>query len=478
MRQQQHSAITTNTFDMKKLFFLLLLPLSLQAYQQAPQKPKASGDPIQLTCKIVEAPPNAENIYVYEQIGMASREVARGARQADGSYVVTMPASEPRIYSIGFNDAQTGRIILGKEKAITLWANAQFMEKGRTIGSDANKTYETMRAQAEQLRTTSDQLRNEQRQARYAQNAAAVKTAREQLVAHEQAKTRFLADLKKSNPMIWRSATVLISPDDVSETASATSELDYYSKQFFGYANLSDPAYENVPEVYDAFQQYVGLIAQLGANADALKKLVSEQLAKLTTGSNIHRRAFAGIVAGLKTANHPEEGTLAQQYVDTYRSKDLGEISRLEFDLRKTSTFTPGMEAPDLVGPTPDGSTYSLSKMRGKYVLIDFWASWCGPCRRENPNVVALYDKYKSKGFEILGVSLDREEGAWKKAIEQDKLTWAHISDLKGWKSDHAALYSVSSIPQTLLLDPQGKIIQRNLRGEQLAEKLREIFGE
>ncbi|MBK9338083.1 MAG: TlpA family protein disulfide reductase [Lewinellaceae bacterium] len=352
------------------------------------------------------------------------------------------------------------------------------MEKGRTLGSEINKAYETMRTKAEQLRSTSDQLRNEQRQARAAQNAAAMKTAREQLVAHEQEKTRFLADLKKSNPIIWHAATLLLSPEDVSETTGATTELDFYGKQFFGYANLSDPAYETIPELYDAFQAYVALVSQLGASAAACKDMANTQLAKLNAGTNAYRRAFAGIVTGMKTANHPDQAAFSQQYINTYRSKDLGEITRLESELRKTSTFTPGMEAPDLAGPTPDGGSYALSQMRGKYVLIDFWASWCGPCRRENPNVVALYGKYKSKGFEILGVSLDRDDAAWKKAIEQDKLTWPHISDLQGWKSQHAALYSVSSIPQTLLLDPQGKIIQRNLRGEQLAEKLREIFGE
>jgi len=461
---------------MKKLLILLLLPLSIQA--QAPKKAAVSAETVNLVCKIIDAPPNAQMIFAYEQIGIANREVARGTRQDDGSFLIAIPSGEPRVYNIGFNDVQTCRVILGKEKNLTLWANAQFMDKGRTVGSDANKAYETMRAKTTEFRSTSEQLRNEQRIARQSQNAEEIRAIQSKLAANNSAQAAFLTDLKKTNPMLWRSATLLLLPDDTSDKASNSTELDFYSKEYFSYADFSDPAYENTPEMFDAFQNYVTLLSQLGASAASCKQLISDNLAKLRAGSNTHRRAFGGAVMGLKTANHPEQGAFTQQYVNTFRSQDLGDISMLEQDLRKTSTFTPGAEAPDLVGPTPEGTSYSLSQMRGKTVLIDFWASWCGPCRRENPNVVALYNKYKNKGFDILGVSLDREEGAWKKAIEQDGLTWHHISDLQGWKSAHAAMYSVSSIPQTLLLDAQGKIIQRNLRGEQLADKLREIFGE
>ena len=123
-----------------------------------------------------------------------------------------------------------------------------------------------------------------------------------------------------------------------------------------------------------------------------------------------------------------------------------------------------------------DGKTVTLSSYKGKYVLVDFWASWCGPCRGENPNVLAAYNKFKSKNFTILGVSLDENKDAWKKAVDKDGLPWTHVSDLKGWKSDAAAIYSVHSIPANFLIDPTGKIIAKSLRGAELDSKLAELL--
>jgi peroxiredoxin len=135
-----------------------------------------------------------------------------------------------------------------------------------------------------------------------------------------------------------------------------------------------------------------------------------------------------------------------------------------------------GSQVPEFSQNDQNGKPVSISSFKGKYVLIDFWASWCGPCRRENPNVVAAYNKWKDKNFTILGVSMDTDKGKWLKAIADDGLPWTHVSDLKGWGNEVGQMFQVSSIPANYLLDPTGKIIATNLRGEDLERKLEEVI--
>ena len=160
---------------------------------------------------------------------------------------------------------------------------------------------------------------------------------------------------------------------------------------------------------------------------------------------------------GKARPNHPQ----VQQFVN---------------NLQRLQGVNEGAMAPEIKLATPAGPTLALSSLRGKYVLIDFWASWCGPCRRENPNVVKTYAAYKDKGFEIFGVSLDQNREAWLKAIEADKLVWKHVSDLQYWNSAGAQAYQVNSIPQTFLVNPEGRIIAKGLRGAALDNYLAKLF--
>ncbi len=190
------------------------------------------------------------------------------------------------------------------------------------------------------------------------------------------------------------------------------------------------------------------------------KSTVSPLVAMMQFGQTIKASEIDTLIAFLDPSVH------ASIYVT--------ELKKIADKMRTTEV---GSLAPDFTLPTPDGGTFSLSATKGKFVMIDFWAAWCQPCRQENPNVVALYGKYKDRGFDVVGVSLDREKNAWIKAIADDQLVWHQVSELKFWQSEIAQKYGVTAIPCTFLLDKTGKIIAKNLRGEDLARKLEELMG-
>lgn len=144
--------------------------------------------------------------------------------------------------------------------------------------------------------------------------------------------------------------------------------------------------------------------------------------------------------------------------------------------LQEVKKSLPTNKATDFTQPDVNGNPISLSQFRGKYVLVDFWASWCQPCRIDNPNVVRAYNEFKDKNFTILGVSLDQNKEAWQKAIQQDGLTWTHVSDLKFWDNAAATQYGVQSIPYNVLVDPEGNIIAENLHGEEIVQTLRKVI--
>ncbi|RMG85657.1 MAG: TlpA family protein disulfide reductase [Bacteroidetes bacterium] len=255
-------------------------------------------------------------------------------------------------------------------------------------------------------------------------------------------------------------------------------EISYYMAECFKYVDWKNKDYEYLPWAYETVKSYATTMSSVNLTPEKHLALLEGLLAQIPEDSRTYKLALGGILAGLQSKNHPNYMYFAKKFIDKYKATDMLSCVEVQRQMRSVQSNQIGGEAPDFTMKTPDGEDLSLSDLRGKYVLIDFWASWCGPCRRENPNVVAMYEKYKDKEFEILSVSLDKQKDRWLQAIEKDGLTWRHVSDLKGWQNEAAKTYGVRSIPHTVLVDKEGRIIARNLRGPNLEAKLKEIFGE
>lgn len=240
---------------------------------------------------------------------------------------------------------------------------------------------------------------------------------------------------------------------------------------------LSD-AYSALYTQYQAARQAgdQARVAQIEKQADSIsKEMMNNQ--KNFVRNNPASYVTPSIIQSVSYESEPAELEEMISKLDTAIAK-LPQIQTLMTRVNAMKAVAVGQKAPDFTMNDVNGNPVSLaSKLGPKLLLVDFWAAWCNPCRQENPNVVKVYNDFHKKGFDVLGVSLDRDKDSWLKAIADDKLTWTHVSDLKYWDNAAARLYAVNSIPANFLLDETGTIIGRNLRGEDLQKKVSEILG-
>ena len=298
----------------------------------------------------------------------------------------------------------------------------------------------------------------------------------------------YLDSLKAEEPLLAKIFAInlqeLFDPEDNPEGYS--NEIDHLGGEMLAHADLSDPAYGYLP-AHDAVRTFVPQLLNPNLPFTRAQTHIDKLLTRSPEGSQTHKNMLAAVINQMEQLSSEAYPAYAESYIQLYAPDDVLAqemrkraqiIQQLADQRAEAERITKiGATPPEIRLPDRSGNAFPWESLRGKIVLLDFWASWCGPCRKENPNVVRLYNQYKKQGFEILGVSLDNNKSQWLQAIEQDRLTWKHVSDLKGWRSQAAQAYSVSSIPRTFLLDRSGKIIGKNLRGRALEAKLAEIFA-
>jgi thiol-disulfide isomerase/thioredoxin len=501
---------------MKAIFFLLILlgfsnvPLSATAERTIQRGSTAdchilasasslaaaksnSGDPIPFRLQgFFTQLSSIDSVILYEFFaGQYYKVIAVPIQKLEGytgAFELTASVPQKAPYWLSFNGIspkQNGVLIwLGEEPKVDFKANAQqLFETIVFSNSPVNQNLTNMLRKGYEIQGYIQQVMQE---LNYFRNSDAALAMAKQisLDSLSAVQAAYFEKMSKDKGIIGKVAGLYLwKPFGKEAQAKFKDEQEYFKNDFLASIDFSEPAISYFPIFHEKISSYANsLMGQMNLSFLEAVPLFERYHKLIPKGSRTEKGYLLALMEAIAQARYNSDFVdiylhFSEKFLQSFpnepgsdeRKQQLAEMGRLRI----------GQAAPDIALNTPDGKPMKLSQLRGKVVLLDFWASWCGPCRRENPHVVQTYKHYNPKGFEVFSVSLDNNGDNWKRAIKEDNLIWPyHVSDLRGWQSSAAKLYGVSSIPFTILLDKEGRIIAKNLRGQQLEQRLRKIFGD
>ena len=415
-----------------------------------------------------------ETLYIYGFNGIGMEELYSAGHDSDHVFTFQLPSDVRRFYYVGFEPGKAQPIIVGTEDTVQLTAECESIRASKFDLASVNHYYKNVKGKLSKFDYETQQLNKMYR--KNMRNKEGLKKVISKNLELDNQKIEYIDSINKVDPFIGKVVALKTYVSYESQKEKAPTELEYFRDFFFQYVDLTDDELDQMPALYEGFRTYANGLYKSQLSDESKRKAMMINLNKLEVGTPAAKFALGGIISALSKMKHGDYVHFADMYISDFGEKHPKVATYLKGQSRRIQASVPGSMAPDFTMKSHDGTDVSLSDFKGKLVLIDFWASWCGPCRKENPNVVRLYNKYKDKGFEILGVSLDKDKRRWVSAIEKDGLTWVHVSDLKGWGNVVAKDYLVSSIPHTVLVGRDGKIIARNLRGDALHRKVSSLL--
>ncbi len=425
-----------------------------------------------------------DSVRVYRSEGLFQNHVATATPDKNGEFVLQIPKSKtPQYFTVGMNmeQARLKLVLLGTEKEVLMTGPCHDASQTVAQNSKINEGLADAQSKMNAAKVEMGKIMAVYNRDFYTDSIRIV--CEKKMLTVDKSKIALLDSLKKANPLAARvlALDTYTSFQNSPKKGQFKSEIEYFAAQYFQYANFTDVDYNEMPVVFNAFRDFSTILTmrELGLTRPQIKQYLNEAMKTIPAKSNTSRYALTGAISVFMTAQNPLIVDFGGRYMTDFPNDNpnlLAQISQVIGTMKSSMTDVPAV---DIAQADTANVVRKLSDLKGKVVLIDFWASWCGPCRRENPMVVALYNKYKAKGFEIFSVSLDQDRQKWIDAIAKDGLIWSnHVSDLRGWGNAAAQLYGVSSIPKTVLIDKNGIVTDHNLRGELLEKRLKEIFGE